>query len=52
MGDLALVVAAQRIKGLDTRPNAEEFQRLGEPWRPWRSVAARLLWHHYLSAFD
>jgi DNA-3-methyladenine glycosylase II len=52
MGDLALVVAAQRIKGLDTRPNAEEFQQLGEPWRPWRSVAARLLWHHYLSAFD
>ena len=49
VGDLALVVAAQRIKGLDARPNPEEFEKLGELWRPWRSVAARLLWHHYLS---
>lgn len=49
VGDLALVVAAQRIKGLDDRPNPDEFRRLGEPWRPWRSVAARLLWHHYLA---
>jgi DNA-3-methyladenine glycosylase II len=50
VGDLALVVAAQQIKGLDARPSAEEFFNLGEAWRPWRSVAARLLWHHYLSA--
>lgn len=49
VGDLALVVAAQRIKGLETRPGPEEFRALGEPWRPWRSVAARLLWHHYLA---
>ena len=49
VGDLALVVAAQRIKGLDARPNPEEFEKLGKIWRPWRSVAARLLWHHYLS---
>ncbi len=50
VGDLALVIAAQRIKGLEARPNPEEFRDLGEAWRPWRSVAARLLWHHYLSA--
>jgi DNA-3-methyladenine glycosylase II len=50
VGDLALVIAAQRIKGLEARPNPEEFRNLGEAWRPWRSVAARLLWHHYLSA--
>ncbi len=49
VGDLALVVAAQRIKRLESRPNPREFDKLGEPWRPWRSVAARLLWHHYLS---
>lgn len=52
VGDLALVVAAQQIKGLDSRPSPEEFRELGEPWRPWRSVAARLLWHHYLSGQD
>ena len=51
-GDLALVVAAQRVKQLNARPNSEEFQRLGNAWRPWRSIAARLLWHHYLSAED
>ena len=52
VGDLALVVAAQRVKQLNARPNPEEFQRLGNTWRPWRSIAARLLWHHYLSAED
>lgn len=50
VGDLALVVAAQQVMRLDARPNPEEFQRMGDAWRPWRSVAARLLWHHYLSA--
>jgi len=50
VGDLALVVAVQRIKRLDARPSPDEFEKLGDEWRPWRSVAARLLWHHYLSA--
>ena len=49
-GDLALVVAAQRVKDLKARPSPQEFEALGDAWRPWRSVAARLLWHHYLSA--
>lgn len=52
VGDLALVVAAQRIKGLQTRPSPDEFHDFGQAWRPWRSVAARLLWHHYLSGQD
>ena len=48
LGDLALAKAAQRVKGLVRVPKAREFDSLGEPWRPWRSVAARLLWHEYL----
>ena len=52
VGDLALVVAAQRVKDLKARPSPQEFEALGDAWRPWRSVAARLLWHHYLSAED
>jgi DNA-3-methyladenine glycosylase II len=48
-GDLALVVAAQAIKGLPTRPDAATLSEIAEAWRPWRAVAARLLWHHYLS---
>lgn len=48
-GDLALAAAVQSIKGLAARPVPDELQALGENWRPWRAVAARLLWHHYLS---
>ena len=48
-GDLALYKAAQNIKGLDRPPTPDEFQELGKAWRPWRSVAARILWHHYLN---
>jgi len=47
-GDLALLKAAQVVKGLAVPPTQEEFVELGEPWRPWRSVAARMLWNHYL----
>ncbi|MDZ4737493.1 MAG: DNA-3-methyladenine glycosylase 2 family protein [Rhodospirillaceae bacterium] len=45
--DLALQVAAQRIKGLDARPKARELRAMAEAWHPWRSVAARVLWHYY-----
>jgi len=47
-GDLALHVAWQRLKKLDKRPNAEEFLQIAEKWKPFRAVAARLLWHFYL----
>lgn len=49
VGDLALQLAAQRVKQLPARPTPDEMETLAEPWRPWRAVAARLLWHHYLS---
>lgn len=47
-GDLALAVAVQQVKKLASRPSQEELIQLAEPWRPWRSVAARMLWQHYL----
>ena len=47
-GDLALHKAMQDLKGLEQAPSAEELEALGETWRPWRSVAARMLWNHYL----
>ena len=50
VGDLALFSAIQKVKNLSNLPTAEEFMRLGEPWKPWRSVAARILWHYYLSS--
>jgi len=48
-GDLALAVAIQDVKGLDRRPQPEELHEIADRWRPWRSVAARILWHHYLN---
>lgn len=48
-GDLALQAAIQTIKGLDQRPTAAETLPIAEAWQPWRAVAARLLWHDYLS---
>lgn len=48
-GDLALAIAAQQIKRLRARPTEQRLHRLASAWRPWRSVAARILWHHYLS---
>lgn len=48
-GDLALQIAVQQVKGLPTRPTPLQMDALGDSWRPFRSVAARILWHHYLS---
>lgn len=45
--DLALCVAVQHLKSLDTRPGRKAMLTLGEPWRPFRSTAARFLWHLY-----
>jgi DNA-3-methyladenine glycosylase II len=49
-GDLALARAIQQVKKWDYLPTPELVEELGHMWRPWRSVAARLFWHHYLSA--
>lgn len=46
-GDLALQVAAQHAFALDARPDPAALEGLAEAWRPWRSVAARLLWSYY-----
>jgi DNA-3-methyladenine glycosylase II len=48
-GDLALAGAMRTAKGLATLPTAAEQAAIAEPWRPWRAVAARLLWHAYLA---
>lgn len=49
VGDIALQAAAHAVKGLDARPGPDALVEIGEAWRPWRSVAARMLWHHYLN---
>ena len=46
-GDLALQDALQMATGLETRPNTKQLEAAAESWRPWRGVAARLLWAYY-----
>jgi DNA-3-methyladenine glycosylase II len=46
-GDLALQEAARLAFGLAARPNAKQMAPLAEPWRPFRAVAARVLWTYY-----
>ncbi len=48
-GDLALQASMQEVKQLPTRPSSDEAAELAEIWKPWRSVAAHILWHNYLS---
>ena len=49
VGDIALAASVGEVKGLGRRPDPTEMADLGEAWRPWRSVAARLFWHDYLA---
>ena len=48
-GDLALLSAMKEVKELDDIPGNDDAAGIADSWRPWRSVAARILWHHYLS---
>ena len=49
-GDLALAVGLREVKRLPQLPSRDEQRALAERWAPWRSVAARILWAHYLAA--
>lgn len=46
-GDLALQEGARILYGLADRPTEKELRAMAEAWRPWRSVAARILWAYY-----
>lgn len=46
-GDVALQVAVQAAFGLERRPSMRELDAIAHAWRPWRAVAARLIWAYY-----
>jgi len=46
-GDLALQEAVRIAYALDSRPKEKALLAMAEAWRPWRGVAARLLWAYY-----
>ena len=44
VGDLGIVTAIQRLYKLRKRPDAKRILKIGEAWRPYRSVASWYLW--------
>lgn len=48
-GDLAIAIALQKLKNLAARPTPIQLEAITQIWQPWRAIAARLLWHYYLS---
>jgi DNA-3-methyladenine glycosylase II len=48
LGDIALVNSLKETKQLDPRISKEEMLLIAEPWRPYRSIAAMILWHAYI----
>lgn len=48
-GDLALAKAVKQIQDLTEIPGPQKLSEIAERWKPWRAVAARILWHYYLN---
>jgi DNA-3-methyladenine glycosylase II len=46
-GDIALAGALAHLKGLDARPAQPALREMAQAWSPARSLAARVLWHHW-----
>jgi DNA-3-methyladenine glycosylase II len=49
-GDIALAASLAHLKSLPNRPAPRELRVMAEAWAPVRSMAARLLWHHWRHA--
>jgi len=48
LGDIALVNSLKEVKQLPKDISKEEMLKIAEPWRPYRTVAAMILWHAYI----
>jgi DNA-3-methyladenine glycosylase II len=48
-GDLGLHKSMAEVRGLSAVPTSDQAAAFAARWSPWRAVAARLLWHSYLS---
>jgi DNA-3-methyladenine glycosylase II len=48
LGDIALVNSLKEIKRLPPHISKEEMLEVAEPWRPYRTIAAMILWHAYI----
>ena len=48
LGDIALVNSLKEVKGLPLHVSKEKMLAIAEPWRPYRTIAAMMLWHAYI----
>ena len=48
LGDIALVNSLKEVKQLHPHTSREKMLRIAEPWRPYRTIAAMILWHAYI----
>ncbi len=48
VGDLAMIKALKEVKQLPEQTLKEKFLEVAEKWRPYRSIAAMILWHYYI----
>lgn len=48
LGDIALVNSLKETKQLHPHITKEEMLAIAEPWRPYRTIAAMILWHAYI----
>lgn len=48
LGDIALVNSLKETKQLHPQISKEEMLAIAEPWRPYRTIAAMILWHAYI----
>jgi DNA-3-methyladenine glycosylase II len=47
-GDIALAKAMKKVKRLKSLPDNDKQLQISEKWKPYRAVAARMLWQHYI----
>ena len=48
-GDVALATTVGKLRNMPSRPSFTNLAEIAEAWRPYRSVAARMLWQYYLA---
>lgn len=48
LGDIALVNSLKEVKQLHKNTTKEQMIAIAEPWRPYRTIAAMILWHAYI----
>ena len=48
LGDIALVNSLKEIKQLHPHITREDMLSIAEPWKPYRTIAAMILWHAYI----